>query len=64
MDLHLRDAEVSWHRHWLSRDTADTLQRTLRDDVPWEVHTIRMFGRQVDSPRLSCWMGDPAARYR
>lgn len=64
MDLHLRDAEVSWHRHWLSRDTADILQRTLRDDVPWEVHKIRMFGRQVDSPRLSCWMGDPAARYR
>lgn len=64
MDLHLRDAEVSWHRHWLPRDAADTLQRTLRDDVPWEVHRIRMFGRQVDSPRLSCWMGDPAARYR
>ncbi|KAB7630820.1 alpha-ketoglutarate-dependent dioxygenase AlkB family protein [Stenotrophomonas rhizophila] len=64
MDLHLREAEVSWHRHWLSRDAADTLQRTLREDVPWEVHKIRMFGRQVDSPRLSCWMGDPAARYR
>jgi len=64
MDLHLRDAEVSWHRLWLPRDAADTLQRTLRDDVPWEVHRIRMFGRQVDSPRLSCWMGDPAARYR
>lgn len=64
MDLHLREAEVSWHRHWLSRDAADTLQRTLREDVPWEVHKIRMFGRQVDSPRLSCWMGGPAARYR
>ena len=64
MDLHLRDAEVSWHRHWLPRDAADRIQRTLRDDVPWEVHRIRMFGRQVDSPRLSCWMGDPAARYR
>lgn len=64
MDLHLRDAEVSWHRHWLPHDAADSLQRTLRDDVPWEVHRIRMFGRQVDSPRLSCWMGDPAARYR
>jgi alkylated DNA repair dioxygenase AlkB len=64
MDLHLREAEVSWHRHWLPRDAADTLQRTLREDVPWEVHRIRMFGRQVDSPRLSCWMGDPAARYR
>ncbi|MHC9011486.1 alpha-ketoglutarate-dependent dioxygenase AlkB family protein [Stenotrophomonas rhizophila] len=64
MDLHLPDAQVHWHRHWLPRDAADTLQRTLRDDVPWEVHKIRMFGRQVDSPRLSCWMGDPAARYR
>lgn len=64
MDLHLPDAQVHWHRHWLPRDAADTLQRTLRDDVPWEVHRIRMFGRQVDSPRLSCWMGDPAARYR
>lgn len=64
MDLHLREAEVSWHRHWLPRDAADTVQRTLREDVPWEVHRIRMFGRQVDSPRLSCWMGDPAARYR
>jgi alkylated DNA repair dioxygenase AlkB len=64
MDLHLPDAQVHWHRHWLSRDPADSLQRTLRDDVPWEVHRIRMFGRQVDSPRLSCWMGDPAARYR
>jgi len=64
MDLHLSDAQVHWHRHWLPHAAADTLQRTLRDDVPWEVHKIRMFGRQVDSPRLSCWMGDPAARYR
>ncbi|WNH50808.1 alpha-ketoglutarate-dependent dioxygenase AlkB family protein [Stenotrophomonas oahuensis] len=64
MDLHLPDARVHWHRHWLASPAADALQRTLREDVPWEVHKIRMFGRQVDSPRLSCWMGDPAARYR
>lgn len=64
MDLHLPDARVHWHRHWLAATDADALQRTLREEVPWEVHRIRMFGRQVDSPRLSCWMGDPAARYR
>ena len=64
MDLHLRDADVRWHRHWLAAADADALQRTLREQVPWEVHRIRIFGRQVDSPRLSCWMGDPAARYR
>lgn len=64
MDLHLPDARVHWYRHWLAAPAADALQRTLREEVPWEVHKIRMFGRQVDSPRLSCWMGDPAARYR
>jgi alkylated DNA repair dioxygenase AlkB len=36
----------------------------LQSEIPWENHRIRMFGRWVDSPRLSCWMGDPQARYR
>lgn len=64
MDLHLPDASVHWHRQWLPRAGADALQRSLREEVPWEVHRIRMFGRQVDSPRLSCWMGEADARYR
>ena len=64
MDLHLPDARVHWHRHWLAAPEADALQRQLREDVPWEVHRIRMFGNWVDSPRLSCWIGDPQARYR
>jgi alkylated DNA repair dioxygenase AlkB len=64
MYLHLPDADIHWHRRWLPDDVATILQRSVREQVPWEVHRIRMFGRQVDSPRLSCWMGDPAARYR
>lgn len=64
MDIHLPDARVHWHRHWLAAADAAALQRTLCEEVPWDVHRIRMFGRQVDSPRLSCWMGDPATRYR
>jgi len=27
------------------------------------VHRIRLFGRWVDSPRLSCWIGDPGTGY-
>jgi alkylated DNA repair dioxygenase AlkB len=49
---------------WLSLAEADALQARLTADVPWTVHRIRMFGRWVDSPRLSCWMGDPGASYR
>ena len=36
----------------------------LLEQVHWEVHRIRLFGRQVASPRLSCWIGDAGATYR
>ncbi|MGH8053022.1 MAG: alpha-ketoglutarate-dependent dioxygenase AlkB family protein [Stenotrophomonas sp.] len=49
---------------WLSPAEADVLFSTLQDEVPWDIHRIRMFGRWVDSPRLSCWIGDPQAHYR
>ena len=56
-----------WVEHrpgWLAASDADALAARLRDELPWTVHRIRMFGRWVDSPRLSCWMGDADARYR
>lgn len=48
---------------WLAADEADALLAQLRQDIPWECHRIRMFGREVDSPRLSSWIGDPGAVY-
>ncbi|MGH8084247.1 MAG: alpha-ketoglutarate-dependent dioxygenase AlkB family protein [Lysobacter sp.] len=62
--LPLPDAEVAFDPHWLAPAAADALFAALRDDIAWEVHRIRLFGREVDSPRLSCWMGDPGAAYR
>lgn len=35
----------------------------LREEVTWERHRIVMFGREVDSPRLSSWVGDSDAVY-
>lgn len=49
---------------WLPANHADALFHALSADIPWDVHRIRLFGRWVDSPRLSCWIGDPDARYR
>lgn len=62
--LPLPDAELRFDPHWLSRDEADALFAGLREQIAWEVHRIRLFGREVDSPRLSCWIGDPEAGYR
>ena len=62
--LQLPGAEIDFDAHWLSREEANALLVALLGTVPWEIHRIRLFGREVDSPRLSCWIGDPEARYR
>ncbi len=62
--LDLPGAQVTWMPGWLPPAQADALLAALKTQLNWEVHRIRMFGREVDSPRLSCWIGDPQARYR
>ena len=61
--LDLPDADVAFAARWLPAAKADAVFATLRGAVPWETHRIRLFGRQVDSPRLSCWIGDAQAAY-
>lgn len=60
----ISDADVRHVPGWLPGGQADVLQQALQAEIPWETHRIRMFGNWVDSPRLSCWIGDPEARYR
>lgn len=44
-------------------DQARRLFTRLHAEIPWQQHRIRLFGREVDVPRLSCWCGDPDAVY-
>ena len=57
------DGQLNFEPQWLPRAEADQLLAAVMDTVRWETHRIRMFGREVDSPRLSCWIGDPGASY-
>lgn len=61
--IELAGAGLRFAPAWLSRDDADALFSSLRDAIAWETHRIRMFGRTIDSPRLSCWIGDPGTGY-
>ncbi len=60
----LPGAQISWWRGWLQPAQADALMQALLAQAHWEVHRIWMFGRMVDSPRLSSWIGDAQASYR
>ena len=61
--LPMHGADLLFYPDWLTPKAADSLMKSLRENIPWECHRIKIFGREVDSPRLSCWMGDPGASY-
>jgi len=35
----------------------------LDQDIAWEQQSIRLFGRQLELPRLTAWYGDPGTEY-
>lgn len=58
----LRDADVRLAR-FCDPATAATWFTRLHAEIPWEHHRLRLFGRQIDAPRLSCWIGDAGTAY-
>lgn len=67
MPLHpipLADADLRFDPHWLDGQAAHSLYEDLRATLAWSRHAVRLFGRELPAPRLSCWIGDPGASYR
>ena len=44
-------------------DRAAAWMGPLLEQTPWRQPRVRLFGREVRSPRLACWYGDPDAVY-
>lgn len=61
--LALADAGLAFDPHWMPPAAAQALFVALQAEIGWEIHRLRLFGRELDSPRLSCWIGDPGAIY-
>jgi len=62
-DLSLPDAELRFAPTFLGFGEAAAACARLQEEIAWEVHQVRLFGRWRASPRLSCWIGDPDAGY-
>jgi alkylated DNA repair dioxygenase AlkB len=60
----LVDGDARFVAGFLTRAESDACFSELLDLVEWEQHLIRIRGREVASPRLSAWYGDPNAHYR
>jgi alkylated DNA repair dioxygenase AlkB len=58
------DGDARFAANFLTRAESDACFSDLLDLVEWEQHLIRIRGREIASPRLSAWYGDPGAHYR
>jgi len=62
-ELPLAGAAFFHDEHAWPRDEADALLDVLHAEIDWQVTRLHMFGREVSTPRLSCWIGDDDAVY-
>ena len=61
--VELPGAAISYDPDWLGSEAASALFEALRAALPWERHRITVYGRSLEAPRLSCWVGDAAYTY-
>ena len=59
----LPDANLHFDAQAIAPDRADACFSALHTEIPWEQHRLRLFGREIDAPRRSCWIGDAGAVY-
>lgn len=60
--LSLSEADIRLAQFCDAADAADWFRR-LHGEIVWERHRLNMFGREIDAPRLSSWIGDADAVY-
>jgi len=56
--LPLADANVAYHPAPDLGAPPDALFQSLRAQLPWEQHHVRIQGQTIPQPRLSSWHGD------
>ena len=62
--LALPDGDLNYVPGFLSSTVGDRLFKNLSANVHWKQPRVRIFGKQVCSPRLAAWYGDLESVYR
>lgn len=59
----LEQGEFLFESGLITEQLADKLFMGLRESLPWQQRSIKMFGKQVLQPRLQVWCGDANYTY-
>lgn len=61
--LQMLDADVTMFRVFFSHAESDRFFLSLLNQTQWRQDKIRIYGKQIDLPRLTAWYGDPGKSY-
>ncbi len=59
----LPDADLLYYREFFGVSEASAYLESLLARVPWRQERITLFGKEIASPRLTAWYGDPGIAY-
>lgn len=57
------DGQLVFIESFIDHDKALRIHQRLLVELAWREESIRIYGRPVKVPRLTCWYGDPGAVY-
>lgn len=60
----LKSCNIEYARNLLPPHKASALFDSLKDTLEWKQESIKIYGKDILSPRLQCFYGDPDAHYR
>lgn len=63
MKIQIQDAEVSYFSEFLTEQESQELAATLAKETPWQQQVLKMYGKEIKTPRLTAWYGDPETTY-
>jgi len=55
---------VNLYNGFFAKEESDALLQALISEVPWKQEPIKIFGKEVMQPRLTCWYSDPGVSYK
>ena len=61
--ISVNDAEIQYFTDIFSKIESEQYLDILIRTIPWSQPKIKLFGRKIPIPRLSCWIGDKPYTY-
>ncbi|MES2616449.1 MAG: alpha-ketoglutarate-dependent dioxygenase AlkB [Bacteroidota bacterium] len=58
-----QDGEVLYYPDCIPAESCDQLFNELIQNIPWQQDAMEIYGRKVDFPRLTAWIGDDGRVY-